>query len=58
MVVYLLIGIFLSTLPDTTISISFRLAFFSKTICTHFPVMPADRLEKHSLFFWIQSGKT
>ena len=51
MVVYFPVGIFLSTLPDFTISISFRLAFPSKTICTHFLVMPADRLEKHSLLF-------
>jgi hypothetical protein len=58
MVVYFSAGIFLSTLPDITTGVPFDLAFLSKALCSHFFVMSADRLEKHSRFFRIQSGKT
>jgi hypothetical protein len=58
MVVYFFTGIFLPAISDFIIGFSFSLDFSSQTLCDHYIVMSADRLEEHSRIFRIQSRKT
>jgi hypothetical protein len=58
MVVHLVAGILLSTVPDFTADIFAYLAFCPEAICADFFTMPDHRLEKHTCILRIQSCKT